>query len=38
LPDLGCRRIVLTHMSGDMLERLDDIEMTHAEDGLILTL
>jgi ribonuclease BN (tRNA processing enzyme) len=38
LPELGCRRIVLTHMSGDMLERLDDIEMTHAEDGLILTL
>jgi ribonuclease BN (tRNA processing enzyme) len=38
LPELRCRRIVLTHMSADMLERLDDIEMTQAEDGLILTL
>jgi ribonuclease BN (tRNA processing enzyme) len=38
LPKLRCRRIVLTHMSSDMLERLDEIEVTRAEDGLILTL
>jgi ribonuclease BN (tRNA processing enzyme) len=30
---LGCRRLVLTHMSADMLRRLDDVEVECAEDG-----
>ncbi|MCI0370362.1 MAG: MBL fold metallo-hydrolase [candidate division NC10 bacterium] len=30
---LGCRRLILTHMSGDMLERLQDLDVDSAEDG-----
>jgi ribonuclease BN (tRNA processing enzyme) len=30
---LGCRRIILTHMSQDLLARLGDVEMEWAEDG-----
>jgi ribonuclease BN (tRNA processing enzyme) len=32
-PDLGARRIVATHMSEDMLSRLEGLEYEHAEDG-----
>ena len=35
---LTCKRIVLTHMSEDMLSRADEIELPMAEDGLRLTL
>jgi ribonuclease BN (tRNA processing enzyme) len=35
---LGCRRIVLTHMSRDMLARVGETGFEHAEDGLVLTL
>lgn len=33
---LACRRLILTHMSNDMLERLDQVEEETAHDGLIL--
>jgi ribonuclease BN (tRNA processing enzyme) len=36
-PRLGCRRLVLTHMSGDMLGRLPLPGVECAEDGLELT-
>lgn len=35
---LDCRRLVLTHMSSDVLDRLDEIEEEAACDGLVLTL
>jgi ribonuclease BN (tRNA processing enzyme) len=35
---LGCRRLVLTHMSADMLNRRDEVDAELAEDGLTLTL
>jgi ribonuclease BN (tRNA processing enzyme) len=35
---LTCKRIVLTHMSEDVLSRADEIELPMAEDGLRLTL
>jgi hypothetical protein len=34
---LDCRRLVLTHMSADMLARLADIDVETASDGLVLT-
>jgi len=33
LPHIGCRRIVLTHMGPEMLGRLRDVDIEHAEDG-----
>jgi ribonuclease BN (tRNA processing enzyme) len=35
---LGCRRLVLTHMSEDMLRRVRDLEVEYAEDGRIIEL
>jgi ribonuclease BN (tRNA processing enzyme) len=35
---LGCRRLILTHMSEDMLRRLGDIEVECAEDDKLLVL
>jgi ribonuclease BN (tRNA processing enzyme) len=37
-PQLDCERIVLTHMSDEMLTRVDEVEFETAEDGTILTL
>jgi ribonuclease BN (tRNA processing enzyme) len=34
--ELECRRIILTHMSDDMLQRLQGLEMEWAEDGKIM--
>ncbi|MEX0800051.1 MAG: MBL fold metallo-hydrolase [Dehalococcoidia bacterium] len=34
--DLGCRRIVLTHMSADMLSRLGSLDLETAEDGMLI--
>ncbi len=31
--ELGCRRLILTHMNDDMLSRLEDVDMEWAEDG-----
>jgi len=31
--ELGCKRLILTHMSEDMLARLDNLELEYAEDG-----
>jgi len=31
--ELDCKRIILTHMSDDVLRRLDSLELEHAEDG-----
>jgi ribonuclease BN (tRNA processing enzyme) len=36
--ELGCRRLILTHMSEDMLRRLGSIEAEWAEDGKSLTM
>jgi ribonuclease BN (tRNA processing enzyme) len=36
LPDIGTKRLVLTHMSEDVLSRLDDIAHLAAEDGMVL--
>ena len=33
LPRLGCRRIILTHMSQDLLSRLGEVSVEWAEDG-----
>ncbi|HEY3067120.1 MAG TPA: MBL fold metallo-hydrolase [Methylomirabilota bacterium] len=34
---LGCKRLVLTHMSDDMLARLGDVDVETARDGLVVT-
>jgi ribonuclease BN (tRNA processing enzyme) len=36
LPAIGAKRLVLTHMSDDVLTRLDEIEHLAAEDGMVL--
>ena len=36
LPEIGAKRLVLTHMSDDVLSRLDDIPHLAAEDGMVL--
>jgi ribonuclease BN (tRNA processing enzyme) len=36
--ELGCKRIVLTHMSKDMLGRLDSLDVEYAEDGKVIAL
>lgn len=36
--ELKCRRLILTHMSEDMLSRLEDVEVEWAEDGKSLVL
>ena len=38
LPEIGAKRLVLTHMSDDMLGRLDDLPYTAAEDGMVVEL
>ena len=35
---LTCKRVILTHMSDDVLSRADEVELTMAEDGLQMTL
>jgi ribonuclease BN (tRNA processing enzyme) len=35
---LGCRRLLLTHMSEDMLRHVEDLEVEYAEDGRIIEL
>ena len=35
LPEIGAKRLVLTHMSDDVLARLDAIDHLAAEDGMI---
>ena len=36
--ELGCRRLVLTHMSADMLDRLEAVQEEWAEDGKVIDL
>jgi ribonuclease BN (tRNA processing enzyme) len=36
--ELGCRRLVLTHMSEDMLQRLQQVDLECAEDGKCIVL
>jgi ribonuclease BN (tRNA processing enzyme) len=36
-PQLACARIVITHMSAEMLARLDDAELEAAADGAVIT-
>jgi ribonuclease BN (tRNA processing enzyme) len=33
---LGCRRLILTHLSADVLDRLDEVEAEYAEDGKLI--
>jgi len=33
---IDCRRLILTHMSHDMLERLGETDVEHAEDGRVI--
>src|SRR5580704_7657666 len=35
LPEINAKRLILTHMSDDMLGRLDELPYTAAEDGMI---
>ena len=35
---LGCDRIILTHMNGDMLQRIGNLDIESAEDGKTVTL
>ncbi len=35
---LGCKRLVITHMSDDMLKRRSGVEAEWAEDGKTITL
>jgi ribonuclease BN (tRNA processing enzyme) len=37
-PRLDCRRLILTHMSQDMLSRLHEVECECAEDGEVVVL
>jgi ribonuclease BN (tRNA processing enzyme) len=37
-PRLTCKRVILTHMSNDMLSRTEELELPAAEDGLQVTL
>jgi ribonuclease BN (tRNA processing enzyme) len=34
--ELECKRLVLTHMGGEMLEHLDEVEEEAADDGLVI--
>ena len=36
LPEIDARRVVLTHMSDDMLQQVDDLPFETAEDGMVL--
>lgn len=36
-PEIGCKRLILTHMNTDMLRRLADIDVETAEDGKSIT-
>lgn len=36
--ELGCRRLVLTHMSNDMLSRIEHLDAEYAEDGKCIVL
>ncbi len=38
LPRIECRRLILTHMGPEMLSRLADVDVEHAEDGQRVTL
>jgi ribonuclease BN (tRNA processing enzyme) len=38
LPAIGAKRVILTHMSDDMLSRVPDIEWETAEDGKIVSI
>jgi ribonuclease BN (tRNA processing enzyme) len=35
---LNCKRLMLTHLNDDLLERISDVELEYAEDGKILRL
>lgn len=38
LPEIGAKRVILTHMSEDMLARRDDVPYDCAEDGMLVQL
>jgi len=35
LPEIGAKKVVLTHMSDDMLKQVDDLSYDTAEDGMV---
>ena len=38
MPEINAKRLVLTHMSDDMLGRLDTLGYTAASDGMVVEL
>ena len=34
--ELGCRRLVITHLGRDMLDRVDELDVEAAEDGMVI--
>jgi hypothetical protein len=36
--ELNCRRLLMTHMSTDLLARLSEVELETAADGLVVDL
>jgi phosphoribosyl 1,2-cyclic phosphodiesterase len=38
LPAINAKRVVLTHMSDDVLGRIDDLPYTAASDGMVVEL
>ena len=38
LPALGAKRVILTHMSDDMLSRTSEVEFEMATDGKVITI
>jgi ribonuclease BN (tRNA processing enzyme) len=37
-PELSCKRIILTHLSEEMLSRAAEVELPMAEDGMTIVL
>ena len=37
-PQLGCKRLVITHMGEEMLARVSELEIEAAQDGMVLEL
>ncbi len=36
--ELGCRRLIVTHMNADLLSRLGEVDLERAEDGMVVEL
>jgi|GEM_PF-4510645 len=38
IPEIGCKRLILTYMNTDMIRRLAEIDVETAEDGKSITI